>query len=167
MNPENEHADRPANEGTHDAPGTRTVPCAQCGFNIVGRKIGEACPECGTPIGQYPVEAQGSNGKAVAALVLGIISIVTCTMWGIPAVICGPLAIHFGKQARLAVMQGRAPQSSLSIASAGRVCGIIGTCLGGVMLVFMILYFVFIIGVFGFAAMSGAAGGGGAPMSTP
>ncbi len=82
-----------------------------------------------------------TSGMAIASLVLGIVSIPTCVLYGVPALICGPLAIIFSGSARKAVNEGRAGGSSLGLATAGKICGIIGLCLGAVFLILVIIGF--------------------------
>lgn len=65
-----------------------------------------------------------TNGKAVASLELGIISIVCVTGFfytSFIGVVCGILAIVFGHKARR--------QTKSGIATAGFVCGIVGLSL--------------------------------------
>ena len=140
------------------------IPCASCGYDLRGTKLGEQCPECGTVVTQYPVQDQ-STGKAVASLTLGIVSLATCMYYGLPSIICGWLAMHYAKKARLAVQDGAAPALTISMAKAGRVCGIIGLLLGCVMLGLILLYVIFIIGIVG--AVAWGTGGGGGPVPFP
>ena len=95
---------------------------------------------------QFAVKTQ-SSGKAIASMVLGIVSIITCIGYGIIGMPCAILAIIFAQKARLAVQDGTAPASSLGMATAGKVCGRIGVGLNSLML----LYILFIIAVIIFA----------------
>ena len=72
-----------------------------------------------------PVENQ-SNGKAVAALVLGIVSLVFDFIIPIIGLIAGIVGII------LAVMAKKIPAKK-GMATGGLVCSIIGVCLGGIM----------------------------------
>lgn len=71
-----------------------------------------------------------SNGKAVASLVLGIVSCV-CTIFGIYGgiigIICGVIAIVLGTKAKKETPSG--------LATAGFVLGIIGTVLCALMVI--------------------------------
>jgi len=118
------------------------IHCQSCGYDLVGVAIGQKCPECGSEIMQFAVKTQ-SSGKAIASMVLGIVSIITCMGYGIIGMPCAILAIIFAKKARLAVQDGTAPASSLGMATAGKVCGWIGVGLNSLML----LYILFIIAV--------------------
>ncbi len=101
------------------------VRCVRCGYNLRGLTINHLCPECGTPAwGSYTPYC--TSGLAVASLVLGIIAIPGCLAYGIPAVICGILAVRFAKQADRQIEAGQASPASYSMSRAGRTCGWIG-----------------------------------------
>lgn len=144
----------------HDAP----IPCAACGYDLRGVKIGDHCPECGAAVSQYPLRDDAA-GKAVASMVLGILSIVTCMMYGLPGLICGILAMVYAKRSRLAVQSGQGHPIAVSMARAGRLCGLIGMILSLVFFVFIALYMIFIFVFVGFAAWG--AGRGAPPTPTP
>ena len=76
------------------------------------------------PSATFPAMAEPaiSNGMAVAALVLGIASVVFC-WWGIATFVMVVLAIVFGSIGISRANQG-APQKNLAIA--GLCCGIVG-----------------------------------------
>lgn len=145
-------------------PGTANegVQCLSCGYNLVGVRIGERCPECGSQIMQFASNRQQSSGKAITSMVLGILSIITCLGYGILGVPCGIIAIIFAKKARLAVQAGTAPASSLGMATAGRVCGWIGFILSAIY--FLIMFTIIFIAIVGAAAASTA---GNAPVIMP
>jgi len=111
--------------------------------------IGQACPNCGTPVGKARQAGGNSSGKAIAALVLGICSIVGCLFYGVPGLVCGILAIYFARKVRQEIEAGEADLSAKGMSDAGRICGIIGTCLSALfvvlMIVYIIVFFVFII----------------------
>ena len=108
-----------------------SFPCASCGYNLRGVPLGGNCPECGLPIVHLFVKS-GSNGLAITSMVMGIISILASFLWGIPGMVCGIIAVVFARKARIAVQKGTAMPTSISIAKSGRVCGIIGITIGGV-----------------------------------
>jgi hypothetical protein len=97
-----------------------------------------------------------TSGKAIASMVLGISSIITCVMYGVPGLVCGILAVIFSKQAMTNVRNGTAPQSSIGMAKAGKVCGWVGISLSLVALLFFIVYIIIFIAILG-AAATGAA----------
>ena len=136
------------------------VGCARCGYDIAGMRIGEPCPECGTMIQQFPSDSRGNSGMAITSMVLGIVSILGCAFYGILSIITGPLAIWFGVKAKRAVREGRASQSSTGMATAGFVCGIIGTTIGGAYLLFMVIFV-------GFAFFAASQSGGPRFLPTP
>lgn len=108
------------------------IRCPQCGYNLTGTTIGANCPECGSVVGAGVFGAinKPTSGKAVASMVLGIVSIIGCCMWGLPGVICGGLALIFARGVREQVNAGEVHPSSGSMASAGAICGAIGLVLG-------------------------------------
>ena len=142
-----------------DMPGSEVVGCSKCGYTISGLRIGDPCPECGVIIRQFPLDERGGGGMAIASMVLGIVSIIGCMLYGILSVTCGPLAIWLSVKAKRAVREGRAPRSSHGMATAGLVCGIVGTTIGGLYLLFIILFVGF--------AMSGTFGPTGGSFSPP
>ncbi|MEV7396138.1 DUF4190 domain-containing protein [Aeromicrobium sp. NPDC092404] len=83
-------------------------------------------PAYGQPAYQpgYPYQAPPhTNGKAIAALVLGIVSIVLCYL----GVLIGPGAIVFGVLGKKDIKQSNGTQTGDGMATAGIVTGIIGT----------------------------------------
>lgn len=89
--------------------------------------------------------------NATAALVLGIISIVTCWLYGIPGIICGIIAIILhNKDKKIYLEDPTAYQQSYKNSKAGLVCGIIGLCLSAL----FILYIVVVLVVIGSAFMN-------------
>lgn len=121
----------------------RIVYCTNCGCQLDGMRIGEPCPNCQVPVGGAAATGAKSNGKAVAALVLGICSFVGCFFYGLPGIVCGILAISFGNKVRRGVAAGEIHASALGMGNAGRVCGIIGLCVS-------IAYMLAIIGMYVF-----------------
>ncbi|GAB5495560.1 MAG: hypothetical protein Phyf2KO_06400 [Phycisphaerales bacterium] len=130
--------------------------CAYCNYDLSGTRIGDKCPECGNIVNFRSVPMYQSNGAAVASLVLGIVSIVGCFMYGVISIICGPLAIYFSGKAKRAIQAGNADPNSMGMATAGRVCGIIGTCLGSIGVLFLLFYLALMI----IAVISAGAGAG-------
>lgn len=84
----------------------------------------------------------GNNNlpNANATLVLGILSIVGCFMYGIPGFICGIIALSLhGKDKRLHAGNPQRYDGSFKNAKAGYVCAIIGTSLSAIFLLMLIL----------------------------
>lgn len=131
----------------------RGFRCVRCGYNLGGIRVGDNCPECGEVVSVRNLPPYPTHGAAVASLVLGIISIIGCSAYGVLALICGPLAIYFAGKARRAIEAGQADPDSMGMATAGRICGIIGTCLGGIVILI----------VLGFIALAIAGVVAGAP----
>jgi len=131
--PESQRVDQPPApaESTNqpvNGPITQTsVFCIQCGYNLSGVAIGASCPECGRTVApSFHSQTLPTSGKAIASLVLGISSIVSCMFYGVPTLVCGPLAIIFARQAKGQVERGEASDASAGMATAGLICGIVG-----------------------------------------
>ncbi len=96
--------------------------------------------------------------NATASLVLGIIAIVGAFCYGVVGVICGIIGLVLANKDRK--MYQAAPElyasSSYSTSNAGRVCSIIGLILGGIFLLFLIIWFA----IFGSLVMEGIRSGG-------
>ncbi|MEM1354840.1 MAG: DUF4190 domain-containing protein [Planctomycetota bacterium] len=120
--------------------------CPHCGINLQGHSIGQACPGCGKTINSLqPGGGQSTSGKATAALVLGICSIVGCLFYGIPGLICGILAVIFAGQVRREIASGQLSPSLLGQANAGRICGWVGLGLSSVWLLLFVVYIVIFV----------------------
>jgi len=92
----------------------------------------------------------GFNDKlpnANATLVLGIISIVGCFLYGLPGLICGIIALAIHKKDKTIYKSdpGRYEQSFKN-SKAGFICAIIGTSLSGLYFLFWVWFLVFAIG---------------------
>lgn len=124
----------------------QAVVCPNCYQNLTGATIGSACPECGLVVGAGVAGSMAqrpTSGKAVAALVLGIVSIIGCMAYGIPALVCGPLAMIFARQVKGQIIRNEVAPASQGMATAGFVCGLIGTSMAalgwGIVVLFVIL----------------------------
>jgi hypothetical protein len=96
--------------------------CANCGTEI--SEQAPACPKCGHP--QHATQGYGrTEGTAIVALVLGILSIV---MWPL-ALVLGIPAIIVGTQARNRIREDPALQGE-GLARAGVITGWVGIGLG-------------------------------------
>ncbi len=94
----------------------------------------------------------GAVPNAVACLVLGIISIALCWLYGVPGVICGIIALVLHqKDKRVYASNPEKYEQSFKTSKAGFVCAIIGLSLS----VLMLVYFVFALFVFATIAGSG------------
>jgi hypothetical protein len=71
------------------------------------------------------------QGQATTVLVLGILSIVLCQ-------VLGPVAWKLGSDEIRAITEGRRPPEGLGLAQAGRICGIVGSCLLGLAILLVI-----------------------------
>ena len=82
------------------------------------------------------------QSQAATVLVLGILSIVLCQ-------ILGPVAWKLGSDEIRAITAGRRPPDGLGLAQAGRICGIIGSCLLGLALLFLLFSLLALLAGFG------------------
>ncbi len=80
-----------------------------------------------------------SAGKATASLVLGIISIPTCILYGLPALVCGTLAVIFHKQTMEQINTGQRNPNSAGMAKAGMICGYVGIGLGALYILLILV----------------------------
>ena len=89
------------------------------------------------PLPPSPASAQGpaTSGFAVASMILGICSLVTCICYGVLPLICGILALVFASHATRDIQAGRASISSAGMARAGRICGIFGLVIAAIWLI--------------------------------
>lgn len=100
---------------------------------------------------QFNQQFGAGNGPQVAlpnsaaVLVLGIISIALCWLYGIVALVCGIVAIALsGKPLQMYKENPSAyTLSSYNNMKAGRVCAIIGICLAGLVVLSVIIGLVF------------------------
>ncbi|MCC8063258.1 MAG: hypothetical protein LIO68_08490 [Rikenellaceae bacterium] len=91
--------------------------------------------------------------NAVASLVLGILSIVT-SCWFV-GLILGIIGLVLGNKGRQAYMLAPDSYSGYGMLNAGRIMSIIGICIGGLYILYVIV-FVAIVGMgAGLAGMSG------------
>ena len=96
--------------------------------------------------------AQKTIPNANAVLVLGIISIVGCILYGIPGLVCGIIALVLHKKVKATYLTNKPMyETSYKNAQAGYICAIIGTILSAL----FFLYFIFVIVIFATAASTG------------
>lgn len=95
--------------------------------------------------------------NATAVLVLGIISIATCWLYGVPGLICGIIALALFKKdnALYKANPSKYSESSYKNLKAGQVCAIIGLSLSAL----FFLYFLFVIVLFGSIFATAASSG--------
>lgn len=121
-----------------------SVRCMACGYNLTGVAIGGRCPECGHAVApSFNRVNLPTSGLAITSMVLGICSIPACVctlfpFMSFPPFILGVLAIIFSIPAYRQVKRGQCSAGSSGLATAGLVCGIIGTLPG----IFIFMMFV-------------------------
>lgn len=104
----------------------------------VGYPDASGYPGYGTAYGPggWGAPAQPNNGLGIASMVLGIISLVTCWLWGL-GIILGVLALIFGIIGRKRAKRGGATNNAMAVA--GITTGAIGIALGVLFLTLMIV----------------------------
>lgn len=90
-------------------------------------------PPAGGPYGGYP---SPSHPQAVVVLVLGIVSIVACQ-------VLGPVAWVMGNRALGEIDASGGAIGGRDQVQAGRICGIIGTVLLGLSVLFFVVWLAF------------------------
>lgn len=84
--------------------------------------------------------------NSTAVLVLGILSIVLCWCIGIVGLTLGVIALIMSNKAKKLYQENSDMYSEVSYKNmnAGRICSIIGICLSGLYVVYLIVYFLII-----------------------
>lgn len=82
--------------------------------------------------------------NSTATLVLGILSIVTCWLYGLPGIILGIIALYISGPGRIAYKNNPSLYSlaSYNNLKAGRICAIIGLCISAL---YLFIFFIFIV----------------------
>jgi hypothetical protein len=85
--------------------------------------------------------------NATAVLVLGILSIVTCWLYGIPGIIMGIIAISMHKKDKALYLSNKAKYGqSFKNSKAGFICGIIGLSLSALWIIYLVVVLLFVAG---------------------
>ena len=84
--------------------------------------------------------------NATGTLVLGILSIVGCSCYGLVGLICGIIALIISKEANSLLKANPDGYSNAGNHKAGRICAIIGTSLSAIYILIVIVY-ILILGV--------------------
>ena len=92
----------------------------------------------GYPYQNYPPKVPGT-GASIASMVCGILSIVFCWCYGIVSLILGIIAIVLSSKAKK-----DAGGYHNGMAKAGFICGIVGTILGALFLIYIIVCLLFL-----------------------
>ena len=91
------------------------------------------------------------EGIAIAALVVGLVSVIGAFFDGVPGVIMGLVAIFLGLRARGRIKRSNGALGGGGLALAGWIAGVCGLVIGAV-------FALFLVGLF-FAMQSGGKGG--------
>jgi hypothetical protein len=79
-----------------------------------------------------PAPPPSASTQAIAALVVGLVSVMTCC--GLPL---APVAWYLGHQELKAIAEGRSPAAGNGVAMAGKILGMVGTLLMAVLAVWI------------------------------
>lgn len=91
----------------------------------------------------------GNLPNATAVLVLGILSIVGCILYGIPGLVCGIIAMVLHKKDKQIYLTNPAMyEMSFKNSKAGYICAIIGLSLSILFILFLIAYVIIIFTAF-------------------
>ena len=84
--------------------------------------------------------------NSVGVLVMGIISIATCWCYGLAGLTLGIISLVLAGKAKKLYEENPSiyTESSYKNMRAGRICAIVGTCLSGAYMIFIILYLLII-----------------------
>jgi hypothetical protein len=89
--------------------------------------------------------------NATATLVLGIVSIATCFLYGLPGIVCGIIALVLHKKDKqIFDANPQAYEVSFKNSRAGFICAVIGLSLSVLFFLFIVIYFFFILSVVGY-----------------
>lgn len=102
-----------------------------------------APPAYGVPYGYGPPQYEHPQGTTI--LVLGILGIVACQL-------VSPFAWVMGNRVLAEIDANPAAYSNRGLVVAGRICGIVGSVLLGLSLVFGVAYLLFVLAVIGTSA---------------
>lgn len=113
------------------------VLCVGCQYDLTGTAVGQACPECGTPVattfGAY--KSGMTSGIATACMIVGICSMAVCGL-------AGPVAIVLYYRAKRQMANGGYSPGSHSVALVGFILGVIATgitALGGIVVLITVV----------------------------
>lgn len=87
--------------------------------------------------------------NATPVLVLGIISLVGCFLYGIPGLVCGIIAIMMHKKDKALYDSNPGKYAeSFKTSKAGQICGIVGVSLSAAFIAFLVFYVFFVFSIF-------------------
>lgn len=113
--------------------------CPSCQYDLTGAVIGGYCPECGQLIDPQALTSAATNGLAVTSMIMGIVALSLCWIYGIPLITFAPLGIIFGHIARHQLRSGRYSSGSSGFATAGLICSYIGLGLFIAVILFIVI----------------------------
>jgi hypothetical protein len=114
--------------------------CTFCGYTLTGLNVNEKCPECGKPIWDSNISLP-TSGYSITSMVLGIVGIISCMIYGIPSLIFGSLALIFSHLGRKQMRNGERAGATNGFCITGFWTGIAGIVIGAIYACF-IVYFI-------------------------
>ena len=119
--------------------------------------MSEQPPLTPPPPAAYPYPAaRPTDGKAIAALVTGLLAPFAAMFYGIPGIVLGSVAVFLGLRARGRIKRSGDALGGGGIALAGWIVGLCGILVG-------LLWFLFLLSLY-MAMVSGGRGAGGPPV---
>ncbi|MCR9075495.1 MAG: DUF4190 domain-containing protein [bacterium] len=112
--------------------------CSFCGYVLSGLSVNQNCPECGKPIWDSNSQLP-TSGFAITSMVLGIVSVVSCVLYGLPSLVLGPLALVFSHLGKNQLRDGVRAGATRGFCIAGFWTGIGGITLGAVYVGFFVV----------------------------
>jgi hypothetical protein len=114
--------------------------------------------EFNQPVDNKNFQPVKSLPNSTAVLVLGILSIFTCAFYGIIGLVLGIIALILHKKDKeIYNANPSGYDASFKNSQAGQVCAIIGVSLSALFLLFVLVYVIFILGLFASVAASSGA----------
>lgn len=91
------------------------------------------------------INCQQNLPNSTGVLVMGILSIVFCFCYGVIGIVLGIIAIVLANKANKLYLENpnTYSESSYKNMKAGKICGIVGLCLSGLYIIFIIIYIAF------------------------
>jgi hypothetical protein len=98
-----------------------TVLCFACKYDVSGLPVGGRCPECGTRVIDAAL-VKRHHGMAKAALILGILSLLTWWIYFLLPALLGFTGLLLARRAKREIRGGKGAVASVGMATAAEAC---------------------------------------------